>query len=53
MERLPVRRVVPGQEKTEHLNGLGLLTYGGRLWTGDNLRKFVSATTGRAPSTSG
>lgn len=38
-------------EKTEHLNGLGLLTHGGKPWTGDNLRKFVGAATGRAPST--
>lgn len=37
--------------KADHLNGLGLLTHGGKHWTADNLRKFVGAATGRAPAT--
>lgn len=29
--------------KADHLNGLGLLTHGGRHWTSNNLRKFLAA----------
>lgn len=32
-------------EKADHLNGLALLTHGGKPWTTDNLRKFVGAAT--------